>query len=440
MPNLFKIPRPMSATPDANYALNCEHGPRIMVKNDLTVLYDNLHVLPNAADAYRVLTQSAYTSAEDRDVNDPNVNLLLHFLNSIPAAYSQWKLGAVRLLYDGKRRGHISVALYHQLAALERMTVCFWFIGEAKHRRGTRSNVKELEKSGEHWQHELQLTEDECARFKATIDSPELYKKGTIPKAKYRLLRVDALLRETPSSAMNMQTQANKKVTIEHILPQAPTDVWRAAFPNEDERQAMPNQLENLTLTSRAKNSASGQLPYCEKLEKYLTNPGLGSITSDFALNNDLVRQHRCVWDPSECRDRHNRLMQLLLCGDPCWRLSTQSGGIFHLVYYGCSDLRMAMWEGEIGDMLHYPVRPLIVMDTDITVDLIEEDMDVAEEEDAYDTTDYPDILMVTDDGISESSEDEHELAEMLELVGDDDDELTDDEDGDAEMPSVLDP
>ncbi|KAK3253979.1 hypothetical protein CYMTET_36792 [Cymbomonas tetramitiformis] len=86
------------------------------------------------------------------------------------------------------------------------------------------------------------------------------------------------------------------------------------------------------------------------------------------------------------------------------------------------------MWEGEIGDMLHYPV------------DLIEEDMDVAEEEDAYDTTDYPDILMVTDDGISESSEDEHELAEMLELVGDDDDELTDDEDGDAEMPSVLDP
>lgn len=278
-------------------------------------------VLPNAAAAYHALTKNAYTSAKDRDLCDPNVNLLLYFLNSIPAAYSQWKLVAFRVLYDAKRRREMSFALQDQLAALERMAVCFWFIGEPKHRREARffNAMKELEKGGEHWQQELQLTEDECARFKAAIDSPELYKKGSIPKAKYLLLRVDALLRETPSSAMNIQTQA-KKVTIEHILPQAPTDVWLTAFPNEADRQAMTNQLGNLTLISRTKNSASGQLPYCEKLERYFTNPGTGTTTSDYALNNDLARQHRTVWNPLECRSRHSRLMQLL-CGESCWHL-----------------------------------------------------------------------------------------------------------------------
>ncbi|KAK3271526.1 hypothetical protein CYMTET_20128 [Cymbomonas tetramitiformis] len=104
---------------------------------------------------------------------------------------------------------------------------------------------------------------------------------------------------------------------------------------------------------------------------------------------------------------------------------------------YALSDLRMAMWEGEVGDMLHYPVRPLIVTDTDITVeylpehwsveqlqnktpnwggrhddvsyvlfrpqtaDLVDAEMDDADEDDPCDMTDYPDILMVADDGIS---------------------------------------
>ncbi|KAK3244776.1 hypothetical protein CYMTET_45629 [Cymbomonas tetramitiformis] len=136
------------------------------------------------------------------------------------------------------------------------------------------------------------------------------------------------------------------------------------------------------------------------------------------------------------------------------------------------------MWEGEVGDMLHYPVRPLIVTDTDITVeylpehwsveqlqnktpnwggrhddvsyvlfrpqtaDLVDAEMDDADEDDPCDMTDYPDILMVADDGISESSEDEDgegDLPKVVDLINDDD-ELTDEEDGDAEMPSILDP
>ncbi|KAK3261026.1 hypothetical protein CYMTET_30049 [Cymbomonas tetramitiformis] len=145
---------------------------------------------------------------------------------------------------------------------------------------------------------------------------------------------------------------------------------------------------------------------------------------------------------------------------------------------YALSDLRMAMWEGEVGDMLHYPVRSLIVTDTDITVeylpehwsveqlqnktpnwggrhddvsyvlfrpqtaDLVDAEMDDADEDDPCDMTDYPDILMVADDGISESSEDEDgegDLPKVVDLINDDD-ELTDEEDGDAEMPSILDP
>ncbi|KAK3278668.1 hypothetical protein CYMTET_13409 [Cymbomonas tetramitiformis] len=90
---------------------------------------------------------------------------------------------------------------------------------------------------------------------------------------------------------------------------------------------------------------------------------------------------------------------------------------------YALSDLRMAMWEGE-------------------TADLVDAEMDDVDEDDPCDMTDYPDILMVADDGISESSEDEDgegDLPKVVDLINDDD-ELTDEEDGDAEMPSILDP
>ncbi len=87
--------------------------------------------------------------------------------------------------------------------------------------------------------------------------------------AKSILLRLDYLLNDNKT----IKWSAFSQITIEHILPQTPTDSsqWKRDF-TDIERADLTNKIGNLILLGRGKNASQGRLDYAEKHQKYFTN------------------------------------------------------------------------------------------------------------------------------------------------------------------------
>lgn len=92
-----------------------------------------------------------------------------------------------------------------------------------------------------------------------------IYGKRT---ARYVLLKLDLLYH-----GHTTKFEIPSTVSIEHILPQSPSDnsLWKKDF-NDTDREEWTNKIGNLVLISRRKNSAQGNKDYAEKKDKYFKN------------------------------------------------------------------------------------------------------------------------------------------------------------------------
>jgi uncharacterized protein with ParB-like and HNH nuclease domain len=86
--------------------------------------------------------------------------------------------------------------------------------------------------------------------------------------ARYLLLKVDML-----SNSVDSPYIYPSMITIEHILPQNPSDnsQWKKDF-SDEQREEWTDKIGNLTLLSRRKNTSQGNLDYEKKVEKYFKN------------------------------------------------------------------------------------------------------------------------------------------------------------------------
>lgn len=150
----------------------------------------------------------------------------------------------------------------------------------------------------------LQLQVDE---IRETIErlNGDIYNSG--PRV-YIMRRLDAELSE------NGQTPVLPIYTVEHVLPQNPTEnsQWMAWYPDVEVRGSWLNRLGNLALLSKRKNSQAQNFEFDRKKKEYFNTP-----STPFALTTQILNRSTWKLDVLEARQKENlgKLTQL-------WRLN----------------------------------------------------------------------------------------------------------------------
>ena len=129
--------------------------------------------------------------------------------------------------------------------------------------------------------------------FKSTFAS-----KSINTKSKKRLVRYILFCIENHISQKSYDFD-DGKITIEHILPDSPTEEWEKYF-DINEYDQYSNRLGNYTLLDKNDNDKCGQKNFSEKLEIYLK--------STFALSKNL--QNHSEWNPKSLENRQSELAE----------------------------------------------------------------------------------------------------------------------------------
>jgi hypothetical protein len=156
------------------------------------------------------------------------------------------------------------------------------------------------------------------ADFRRAMPEGELFaaafqrqRLGTQYLAKYMLRKIEDYLAPTSE----VKVQRGPKVHLEHVLPQALSDEWRAALPDGGEAHAeYVSRWGNLTLLDPGLNIRAGNRPFeAKRVEAY--------EKSVLKLNEDLAR--RASWTYVDIDDRQAALATL---ADEVWSMDRVLG------------------------------------------------------------------------------------------------------------------
>lgn len=121
--------------------------------------------------------------------------------------------------------------------------------------------------------------------------------------ARYLLIKTDVLM-NSPDKQYNLP----ETISIEHILPQNPTEnsQWKKDFTDE-QREEWTDKIVNLTLISRRKNSSQGNLDYEKKYENYFKKN-----IETFPSMIKLFQENK-EWKIDNLKKRQENVINLLL-------------------------------------------------------------------------------------------------------------------------------
>lgn len=122
--------------------------------------------------------------------------------------------------------------------------------------------------------------------------------------AKSILLKLDYLLNDNKTTKWSAFSQ----ITIEHILPQTPTDSsqWKKDF-TDTERADLTNKIGNLILLGRGKNASQGRLDYAQKHQKYFTNN-----INTFPNSLRVFNEYQTSWTKTELYENQTYVITTL--------------------------------------------------------------------------------------------------------------------------------
>ena len=143
----------------------------------------------------------------------------------------------------------------------------------------------------------LQLQSKEKEKMLDALNS-NIYELPRVPMP--LLLRLDSLLAEEGVIA------EPSIISIEHVLPQSPTDTWIEWFPDAEKREGWTHRLANLVLLSRRKNTRASNWDFKRKKEEYFQKDGV----TTFALTTQVVNESE--WTPEVLECRQERLIDAL--------------------------------------------------------------------------------------------------------------------------------
>lgn len=157
----------------------------------------------------------------------------------------------------------------------------------------------------------LALTVKQKREFVAVLNG-NIYRD--LPKARMSLvLRLESLVR---APGLHLK----EAVSLEHVLPQTPTDNsnWLEWFPDEEERDAWTHRLANLVPLDRKKNSSASNYDFAKKKDAYFKAKGKAS---PFVLTQEVRSENE--WTPTVLSERQKRLVGVL---KHHWGLATDAG------------------------------------------------------------------------------------------------------------------
>lgn len=95
-------------------------------------------------------------------------------------------------------------------------------------------------------------------------------------------------------------------VSIEHILPQNPTEnsTWCIDY-TEDERRELLHKIGNLCIIGRKKNTSLGNLDYQDKRKRYFEK-NIGNFARTLKIYNDYSNH----WLPSDLLQNMNNTIK----------------------------------------------------------------------------------------------------------------------------------
>lgn len=122
--------------------------------------------------------------------------------------------------------------------------------------------------------------------------------------AKSILLKLDFLLNDNKTTKWSAFSQ----ITIEHILPQTPSDSsqWKKDF-TDTERADLTNKIGNLILLGRGKNASQGRLDYAQKHQKYFANN-----INTFPNSLRVFNKYQTVWTKTELNENQTNVIATL--------------------------------------------------------------------------------------------------------------------------------
>jgi len=186
-------------------------------------------------------------------------NLLELMQTAIPADYWQASL----LFYFDKFK---EVGLYEFLKLLDNKISGDWITAQTPTQRLENNNailkvIDEAKSFMDVLSHKKIFSVD-TETFKNVINE-DVYRRKF---ARYLLFKLDLIF-----LGSNKQLVTTATMSVEHILPQNPSDTsqWKKDF-TDDERENWTDKLGNLVLISKRKNSSQGRLDFKDKKDKYL--------------------------------------------------------------------------------------------------------------------------------------------------------------------------
>ena len=252
------------------------------------------------ADAYEIVSRASYESTEDAE----KINALLRHLNRL----DNFDWIPPTIVYFRRRRGQTE-RLLEFTRNLERLAYGL-FIRRANinERIDRYAQVISAIESGEGLFEDgspLQLSLAERTEILERLDG-DIYRQVRLRTP--LLLRLDSIVAEEGASYQH------PIVSIEHVLPQSPSDnsQWMRWFPDEEERKQWTHRLANLVLLSRRKNTRASNYEFERKKSEYFQRRG----TTTFALTTKVVDQSE--WTPSVLERRQQELIGAL---KKQWRL-----------------------------------------------------------------------------------------------------------------------
>lgn len=146
---------------------------------------------------------------------------------------------------------------------------------------------------------EFILQKEDRESIISTLRSPDLYGKRLV---KPILAKIEEQMNDG-SITINFES-----LSIEHILPQTPSNAyWTSRF-NIDDRVKKTNNLGNLSLITVRKNSQAKNYEYTTKINVYFKADGKAS---NLAMVNDLLNYTE--WKPENISERNLRLLNHFL-------------------------------------------------------------------------------------------------------------------------------
>jgi len=251
-------------------------------------------VLVPYAETFTTVTRSSYEGKRDADT----VNEYLRYLSELDNV--DWVPPA--MAYFKRYFGDIDKLLGFVLD-LERLAYCLFLlranINQRINRYADLLNEIELENDLFHASSPLQLSSREKMEVLNTLDG-QIYSHLRVRRP--LLLRLNNLM------ADEAFLHDFRTITIEHVLPQSPSQSskWLKMFPDEKERVEWTGKLANLVLLSRRKNSQAQNFDFDRKKREYFQRGGVPA----FALTVQVVNESE--WTPEVLQRRQKKLISAL--------------------------------------------------------------------------------------------------------------------------------